>query len=82
MLRNLIGSFISNRWKFEWRYWRGNTPWDTQVTPPEVMELIANTSLGKALDLGCGTGTNAITLSRMISRSLREGEYPTPRSVS
>jgi hypothetical protein len=37
MLRNLIGSFISNRWKFEWRYWRGNTPWDTQVTPPEVM---------------------------------------------
>jgi 2-polyprenyl-3-methyl-5-hydroxy-6-metoxy-1,4-benzoquinol methylase len=28
------------------------------------MEFIANTSPGKALDLGCGTGTNAITLTR------------------
>jgi 2-polyprenyl-3-methyl-5-hydroxy-6-metoxy-1,4-benzoquinol methylase len=28
------------------------------------MEFIANTSPGRALDLGCGTGTNAITLTR------------------
>lgn len=27
------------------------------------MEFIQNTSPGKALDLGCGTGTNAITLA-------------------
>ena len=64
MLRSLIGSFISGRWKFEWRYWRGNTPWDTNITPPEVMEFIAASPPGKALDLGCGTGTNAITLAR------------------
>jgi 2-polyprenyl-3-methyl-5-hydroxy-6-metoxy-1,4-benzoquinol methylase len=64
MWHELIGSLISSRWKFEWRYWRGQTPWDTQITPPEVMEFIAQTQPGKALDLGCGTGTNAITLAR------------------
>ena len=25
----LIRSFIPNRWKFKWRYWRRQTPWDT-----------------------------------------------------
>jgi SAM-dependent methyltransferase len=60
----LIGTYIPSRWKFEWRYWRGETPWDTQVTPPEVMEFIASAPAGRALDLGCGTGTNAITLAR------------------
>lgn len=55
---------MSGRWKFQWRYWRGQTPWDTHITPPEVMEFIANTTPGKALDLGCGTGTNAMTLAR------------------
>jgi SAM-dependent methyltransferase len=51
-------------WQFQWRYWRGRTPWDTQVTPPEVMDFIQTAPPGKALDLGCGTGTNAITLAR------------------
>ena len=51
-------------WKYQWRYMRGKTPWDTQITPPEVMEFIAATPPGRALDLGCGTGTNAATLTR------------------
>jgi 2-polyprenyl-3-methyl-5-hydroxy-6-metoxy-1,4-benzoquinol methylase len=59
-----IGFTLPNRWKFRWRYWRRRTPWDTQVTPPEVMEFIGRTPPGRALDLGCGTGTNAITLAR------------------
>lgn len=51
-------------WRFEWRYWRNRTPWDTNITPPEVMAFIEQTPPGRALDLGCGTGTNAITLTR------------------
>jgi len=42
-------------------YRTGRTPWDTGVTPPEVVELIEGPSAvapGWALDLGCGTGTN------------------------
>lgn len=62
MLRGLIRS-IPDRWKFAWRYLRGDIPWDTGITPPEVMEFLERASPGNALDLGCGTGTNAITLA-------------------
>jgi len=51
-------------WRFEWRYWRKQTPWDTQITPPEVMAFLEKSAPGRALDLGCGTGTNAVTLSQ------------------
>jgi len=42
-------------------------PWDTGITPPEVVEAIEGSSAlapGRALDLGCGTGTNSLYLAR------------------
>lgn len=64
MWQRLRDRLLRSRWGFEWRYLRGQTPWDTGITPPEVMEFLAQTPPGRALDLGCGTGTNAITLAR------------------
>lgn len=37
--------------------------WDTGIAPPELMDFIATHPPGRALDLGCGTGTNAIILA-------------------
>ncbi|MEW6719381.1 MAG: class I SAM-dependent methyltransferase [Thermodesulfobacteriota bacterium] len=59
-----LRALLPGRWKFAWRYCSGNTPWDTGITPPEVMEFLRAVPPGKALDLGCGTGTNAMTLAR------------------
>jgi SAM-dependent methyltransferase len=49
---------------FERAYRRGRTPWDTGVTPPEVVEEVSSMEPGRALDLGCGTGTNAQWLAQ------------------
>jgi len=39
-------------------------PWDTGISPPELLEHLQNHHPGRALDLGCGTGTNVITLAQ------------------
>jgi SAM-dependent methyltransferase len=54
---------LFRRLSFNWMYFR-EPPWDTGVSPPELLEFIAAHPAGRALDLGCGTGTNAITLAR------------------
>jgi ubiquinone/menaquinone biosynthesis C-methylase UbiE len=47
-------------------YWFTRPPWDTHLTPPELVELVETQKLrpGRALDLGCGTGTNVIYLAK------------------
>ena len=47
--------------KFNLSYF-GKAPWDTGITPPELYDFIASHPAGRALDIGCGTGTNVITL--------------------
>ena len=42
---------------FSQRYEDGDMPWDSGITPPEIMDMLASEAPGSALDLGCGTGT-------------------------
>ncbi len=59
----LIYNIHMKRLLFNLWYFR-KPPWDTGISPPELMEFIQNHPHGKALDLGCGTGTNVITLAQ------------------
>ncbi|WP_433476464.1 class I SAM-dependent methyltransferase [Spirillospora sp. CA-142024] len=55
------------RGELEGYYRAGKPPWDTDVTPPELVALVEGAGglpPGRALELGCGTGTNAIYLAR------------------
>ncbi|MEU8403676.1 class I SAM-dependent methyltransferase [Nonomuraea sp. NPDC048892] len=48
-------------------YSDGKPPWDTGVTPPELVALTEGPRRlppGRVLELGCGTGTNAVHLAR------------------
>ena len=48
--------------RFSLAYLAGAT-WDTGISPPELLAYLATHPAGRALDLGCGTGTNVITLA-------------------
>ena len=53
------------RWlEFTLWYLGRRPPWDTGISPPELMAFIGQHPPGRALDLGCGTGTNARTLAQ------------------
>ena len=52
------------RWLFFNLKYAGKPPWDTGISPPELKAFIDSHSAGRALDLGCGTGTNLVTLAK------------------
>jgi ubiquinone/menaquinone biosynthesis C-methylase UbiE len=49
--------------QFNLWYFR-SPPWDSGITPPELFEFIQAHPAGRAIDIGCGTGTNVITLAK------------------
>src|SRR5262245_1000151 len=48
------------------RYQTGNTPWDTGRPSTMLMQVVAEEKIApcRAIDLGCGTGTNAVWLAQ------------------
>lgn len=57
------GRDLLRRLFFRLMYFR-RPPWDTGVSPPELLEFLESRPPGRALDLGCGTGTNVITMAQ------------------
>jgi SAM-dependent methyltransferase len=52
---------------FRAAYLLGFKPWDSGVSPPELVAVVegpGHLEPGKALDLGCGTGTNCIYMAQ------------------
>ena len=43
-------------------YWF-SPPWDTGIPAPELIRVLAALPAGRAIDLGCGTGTNVLYLA-------------------
>ena len=57
-MQNLFRRLLFHYWYF------GRPPWDTDISPPELLEFLQEHKPGRAIDIGCGTGTNVITLAR------------------
>lgn len=67
MSNDLLAATAATRQRWNTRYQEGVTPWDTEITPPEVIDFWQSERLprqGVALDLGCGPGTNVRLLAR------------------
>jgi SAM-dependent methyltransferase len=54
--------------EFHWnqRYETGNTPWDTGLPSPQLMLVLQERGIApcRALEIGCGTGTNCVWLAQ------------------
>lgn len=45
-------------------YSLGLTPWDHDVVPAELGDLVRDLPRGRAVDIGCGTGTQSVWLAK------------------
>lgn len=54
---------MANDW--DEHYATGNLPWDTGAPEPHLVEMVGRGVItpGRALEIGCGTGTNALWLA-------------------
>lgn len=57
-MQNLFRRLLFQYWYF------GQPKWDTGISPPELLEFIDKHQPARAIDIGCGTGTNVITLAK------------------
>lgn len=57
-VQNLLRRLLFQYWYFS------QPPWDTGISPPELFEFIQQHQPGRAIDMGCGTGTNIVTLAQ------------------
>ena len=80
------------RFFFGFAYLFGFKPWDSGITPQQLVELIDGPNAlkpGRALDLGCGTGTNSHYLAEhgwdvtgidFVPRAIRTARQKAPRA--
>ncbi|MGD8404503.1 MAG: class I SAM-dependent methyltransferase [Anaerolineales bacterium] len=58
-----MGNFSNFLRRLTFRIWYlFDPPWDTGISPPELKDFTEKNPPGEAIDIGCGTGTNVITL--------------------
>jgi SAM-dependent methyltransferase len=59
-MQNLFRRILFQYWYF------GQPRWDTGISPPELLDFIEKHARApaRAIDIGCGTGTNVITLAK------------------
>jgi ubiquinone/menaquinone biosynthesis C-methylase UbiE len=57
-VQNLFRRLLFQYWYF------GRPKWDTGISPPELLDFIDTHKPARAIDIGCGTGTNVVTLAK------------------
>ena len=57
-LKQPLSVLLMRRLAFDLWYFFRRPPWDTGIPAPELVRAIVGRPVGRALDLGCGTGTN------------------------